>query len=274
MRTTCWLLITAMIFSITGCQGSFGSFGWFGSEEDWQQAEARKRLNNPTKLDLHYARVAVSKGHIDEARPAYERVLNDNPKSVEAILGLARIDQLSGRTTAAEEGFQKGLQLDGSNPVVLDAAGQFYQSEKDWTRAIQYYNSATLAAPTNATYRYNLAVALARTGQVDEARPHFVRSIGDAEADYNIGYILFDDEQYDRAERYFQTALVKNPSLEQATDMLAEIQSMQEDRLMLASASEEETDEPSFEELSPPPGYGHANQPIIQVDAQSPTPAN
>lgn len=255
-----------MIFSITGCQGSFGSFGWFGSKEDWQQAEARNRLNDPTKLDLKYAQVAASKGHITEARPAFERVLTDNPKSVEATLGLARIDQLSGRTTAAEEGFQKALQLDGSNPVVLDAAGQFYQSVGDWTRAIQHFNSATLASPANTTYRYNLAVALARTGQVDEARPHFVRSVGDAAADYNIGYILFDDEQYDRAERYFRTALVKNPSLEEATDMLAEIQSMQEDRLMLASASEDDAEQ-AFEELAPPPGYGHANQPIIQVDA-------
>ncbi len=265
MRTTCWLTITALILSITGCQGSFGTFGWFRSKENWQQAEARQRLKNPTKVDLNYAKLAEAKGHIDEARPFYERVIEDNPKSVEAVLGLARVDQLSGRRTAAEEGFQKALQLSPNSPVVLDAAGQFYQSEGNWVQAIQYFNSATLAAPTNATYRYNLAVALARTGQIEAARPHFVRSVGDAEADYNIGYILFDDGEFDRAEQFFSQALVKNPALAQATDMLEELRSMKEDRLMLASASEE-TGEPLVEDLSPPPGYGHATQqPIQQV---------
>ena len=258
MRTTQWFFLATVICMITGCQGLSDRFAWLNkSSEDWQQAKARRELDNPTNLDLLYAQMTEAKGHSENARAFYERVLSDDPKSVDAILGLARIDQLAGRIPAAEQGFQQALKIDGSNPKVLDAVGQFYVAQEQWVKAIQYLNSATLAAPTETTYRYHLAVALARTGQLEEAHPHFARSVGDAEADYNIGYILYEQEEYAKATSYFLKALVKNPTLEEPAEMLEELRSMQEDRLMLASASQD-SDAPLVSELPPPPGYGHA----------------
>ncbi|MDA1017235.1 MAG: tetratricopeptide repeat protein, partial [Planctomycetota bacterium] len=275
MRTTQWFILATVISisMVGGCQS--GRFSWLtGSGEDWQQAQARQELKKPTQLDLTYAQMAESNGHGENARSFYERVLSDDPKSVDAILGLARIDQLAGRNSAAEQGYQQALKLDGSNPKVLDAAGQYYVDRKQWVRAIQYLNSATLAAPTETTYRYHLAVALARTGQLDEARPHFVRTVGDAEADYNIGYILYEQEEYAQAKAYFLKAVAKDPTLPEPNEMLEELRSMQEDRLMLASASEG-AEAPVVAELPPPPGYGHAtpvphepSMPIVNLAAE------
>ncbi|MCH8278575.1 MAG: tetratricopeptide repeat protein, partial [Proteobacteria bacterium] len=71
-------------------------------------------------------------------------------------------------------------------------------------------------APEETTYRYDLAVVLARSGRITEALPHFSRTVGDAEAHYNIGYILYKQGDLASAERQFQQALLTRPDLAEA----------------------------------------------------------
>src|SRR5262245_43058518 len=88
------------------------------------------------RLNLAYGRLQEQRGNASEARASYEKVLADSPKSVDAILGLARLDQLAGRTSEAEHRYQEALRLENRSPRTLDAIGQFYTEESRWNEAL------------------------------------------------------------------------------------------------------------------------------------------
>lgn len=191
---------------------------------------------DPVRLPLAYARWQEQLGNLTEAKSSYERVLDNDPKSTDAIIGLARIDQLSGRVFEAEQGFHQALKLRPQDPVVMDALGQFYASQERWPDAVAMLQKASQQAPTDTSYRYHLAVAMARSGDIEGARPHFSKTVGDAEAHYNVGYILYEKGQLEQAEQEFLQAILKKPQLEQAQAMYDDVRAERED-LQIAGGS-------------------------------------
>jgi tetratricopeptide (TPR) repeat protein len=206
-------------------------FSWFRSKPlterellNQERKEVSKKLQDPGHLQLKYAQWRESVGDLADARQSYQLALKDNPKSLEAKLGLARLDQLAGRSEDAEEGFQNALKSRPGDPQATNALGQFYASQKLWSKALPLLEEAADAAPNELTYRYHLAVAMAQSGDVNGAFPHFQEALGEAEAHYNIGFLLAEQGHKDMAKQRFQKALSINPGLMQAQMMLEELE--------------------------------------------------
>lgn len=185
--------------------------------------EAGPEPEKTAELSFASGRWMESVGNLIEARRNYEDVLEEHPTHVDALLGLARIDQLAGRTHEAEQRFLSALRHEPNSPVVLHALGKFYESEQRWPEAADAFNKTMLAAPTENRYRQDLAVALVHTGDVNAARTHFVRTVGDAAAHYNIGLILHEIGREDAAEQQMLLAVTKQPDMQQAQYWLDEI---------------------------------------------------
>jgi len=211
---------------LTGCTATQfkNPFAKNSSQNAAQFAKGRKTLKNPQKVYLAYAKVQEQTGNVKDARASYHAVLEEDPQSVDAMLGLARLDHLAGRTEKAEFSFQRALKLRKNDPNTLDAIGQFYASQKEWNKAVKHLNQAALASPKEPLYRYHLAVALARSGDIDAAMPHFVKTVGDAQAHYNIGFIMQEEGRTSEAAQQYQIALSKKPDLLAARNKLAELQ--------------------------------------------------
>lgn len=208
-----------------------GLFSWFRSRPltereqfNQERKQVAKRLQDPGHLQLKYAQWRESVGDLADARQSYQIALNENPKSLEAKLGLARLDQLAGRSKEAEEGFQNALKSRPGDPQATNALGQFYASQKQWEKALPLLEEASDAAPGELTYRYHLAVATAQSGDINGAFPHFHQALGEAEAHYNIGFMLAEQGHKDMARQRFQKALAVNPGLTQAQAMLDELE--------------------------------------------------
>jgi tetratricopeptide (TPR) repeat protein len=180
-------------------------------------------VRDPAALHLAYGRWREQVGDLDDARVSYESVLREDSGNVDALIGLARIDHLAGRNDQAERRLNVALRESPGNAQVLAAQGQFYAAQNRWTEAIDKLNEAVLAAPTTAEYRYQLAVALARSGDSDAALPHFARTVGMAEAHYNVGFILHEQGRLREAERHLVAALDQRPDLHVAQAMLDEM---------------------------------------------------
>ena len=270
----CWLLgVVCVCATIAGCAAPAGinpASGlwsrWAESPPDRQLSKAERKLKDPVKLNLMYARFREEQGDVAEARQRYEHVLGEQPKSVDAILGLARLDQLAGRIPEAEQRFKQALALGSHDPHVLDAVGQYYASQRRWDEAVEILNSAMMTAPEDPTYRYHLAVALAQSGEVSRAMPHFAKTVGDAQAHYNIGYILYEQGRSDSAEQHFVQAVIKKPDLQQAHEMLDTIRRERENRLMLAGAR---ADRPVYRNSLPSP-QGIPHQPTHSAGLRTP----
>ena len=270
--------VILMLGLLTGCATS--SRGWpsFAKRDvDARQARAnRKKLKEPSKLDLAYAKWQEQQGNATEARERYQRVLHDEPQSLEALLGLARMDQLAGRNAEAEQGFRKALKTSPNNTQVIDALGQFYTAQEKWPQAIDVLKQGLQLAPNDDTIRFHLAVATARSGDLATAKPLFVNSVGEAEAEYNLGLILHDQGKLDLAEQHFVQAVVKKPTLEQAQYWLAEIRVEKETKNVLAGTSNRPRPEmqapagaiPSFTNLQSAPVVEHRLSPNDMLGVQ------
>jgi tetratricopeptide (TPR) repeat protein len=192
------------------------------------EPEVIPEVKDPTELNLAYARWMEDVGNLMVARSKYSEVAEAKPKNLEAALGLARIDQLSGRSHEAEQGFLKALKMAPGSPEALHALGQFYAYDQRWPQAVEQLKRAMLAAPAEKSYRYDLAVAMVHMGDINGALPHFVRTVGDAEAHYNVGLILKDEGKLAEAHEHLLLAVTKRPDLHQAQYWLDEVRRMQE----------------------------------------------
>lgn len=180
-------------------------------------------LKDPSNLHLAYGRWREQVGDTTDARVSYETVLRDDPKNVDALLGLARLDYLGGRHEECEKRLASALRLEPGNPQVLSTQGQLYAAQNRWPEAIEQLNAAVLAAPNTVEYRYQLAVALAHSNDPDAALPHFARTVGPAEAHYNLGYLLQEQGRAREAERHLVEALRQRPDLHVAQTLLDEV---------------------------------------------------
>ena len=109
------------------------------------------------------------------------------------------------------------------DPHTLDAAGQFCISQGRWDDAVCILTVAIEGAPDDVFIRHHLAVALGRSGRIDAALQHFARSVGEAEAHYNAGVILFQAGNLEASEQQLVEALRIKPGLTVAREQLDEV---------------------------------------------------
>ncbi len=190
--------------------------------------EAPKTPENLNALKLSYARLMEDVGRHSEAKASYEYVSVEDPENVEAILGSARLNLMSGEYQTAEAGFKKAIKLNPQSSEANHGLGQYYASQSQWDLAIEPMTKAMLNEPNNSQYRYSLAVALTNTGDIDSAIPHFIRTVGDAEAHYNVAVILKEKGELNTAEQHLVMALTKKPEFKDARSTLLEIRNRQE----------------------------------------------
>ncbi len=226
---------TVLSFLVTGCASSSsevspslmgklkGESG--GVQQASYRAEARsdlnpKKISDPLTLKLHYARWAEEMKEYPDARLHYGDVLEQLPENFDAILGLARIDQASGDYASAETGFRRAITLQPDSPVAQHALGQFMLSQGRVAESLPLLNQALMAQPGDKACRYHLAEALAKSGDINAALPHFQQTVGAAAAHYNIATVLRDRGDVRGAEQHFRQALMINPELERARHAL------------------------------------------------------
>jgi tetratricopeptide (TPR) repeat protein len=191
------------------------------------QEKAERSLKDPAALHLAYGRFEEQVGQPGEARKSYEKALGENPHSVDAVLGLARLDQLADKPKEAEAGFQRALAMKPGDPAILAARGQFYASQKHWPEARRDLSMAIAAAPNVPIYKHQLAVAETRSGDINAGLAVFNQLVGPEKAHYNVAFLLSQDGKQEAAAQECRAALSLNPKFEPARVMLDQIQSHQ-----------------------------------------------
>jgi len=248
------ILAALTAFAATGCvtqettrmDGSFktGGSGQYGEPAPGSVSRSlagRSSSNKkaeyvpPPNLLLSKAQYDEQHGFRDEARKSYEQVLAKNSKSIEAVIGLARLDQVAGRTVEAEAGFQKAIKMEPRSAPALDALGQFYVEQKRWNEATATLQKAMAAAPQEKAYQFHYGIALGKAGRVSEAVPLLVASVGSAATHYNIGVILHEQGDLAASEEEFASAVMENPRMQQAQQWLADVR--RERELQIAGAN-------------------------------------
>lgn len=204
----------------------------------------------------------------DAARKSYQQVLAADEKSIDAVIGLARLDEVAGRTADAEQGFLKAVRLDGNSPRSLDALGQFYTNQKRWAESTATLQRALAASPDDKAIQFHYGIALARSGQFDQAESYLANAVGPASAHYNLGVILHDHGELNAAEQHFETALSLNPHLEQAQSWLSDVRREKQESPERATAARTVPQRPVNTAAARP---GHSAARAVPNQAESPS---
>jgi tetratricopeptide (TPR) repeat protein len=146
---------------------------------------------------LPRAYAALQGSRLPEARNLYDELLRAEPRSIDALLGLAQINVLEGNTEEAAKHYFRILELDPRQPLAQSGLiallgradpvaaetrlktliarepsaplyftlGNLYADQSMWPAAQHAYFQAYHLEPTNPDYAYNLAVGLEHVGQ-------------------------------------------------------------------------------------------------------------
>ncbi|MGZ0170591.1 MAG: tetratricopeptide repeat protein [Planctomycetales bacterium] len=258
------------LFVSIGCQTT-GS----GNRSFWQtfSNDPHADLKDPEHLRLAYAKLSEQTGDYATARESYETALRQNQQTEEAILGLARLDLLAGRHAEAERRFKKAVEVAPTSPLTNEALGQFYLTQNRYAEAATQLQRGLSVAPDNKRLRHKLGIALARGGKIIAAEPQFVQAVGDAEADYNIGLILYEQGHTAEAEQRFLQAVLKKPTLAPAQHWLDTVRQEHDAEGLLAAAPARQGSVPVAAGWPQAPTPSAAGITAAQVPTASNTPA-
>ncbi len=206
----------------SGCQMGSGSSvtslfsgrgeGPAGEELSPEFREAQKtfRRNTPKAL-LAWARYQEDVGEYSEALRRYRELTVAYPENIEAHLGLARVENTTGRFEQAEEILKKLASEHPDNTQIRLELGQLYSQREDWSSATAAFEQACRISPHDQTCRYELGIAMARNGLLEQALPHLTFAVGGPAAHYNLGYLLHEKGKDTEAAEWLQQALAMHP---------------------------------------------------------------
>ena len=173
---------------------------------------------NPTLMQAYQA---LQIGDFARARTLYQQVLDMEPRSVDALLGLGAIAAKEGRIEEAAQHYQRVLELEPRNAfaqggliAIVGGAdrqgsesrlklliarepssflyftlGNLYAEQGQWPGAEQAYFQAYQQQPDNPDYAFNLAVGLEHLGQTRLALDHYRKAL---DLSFKKGHASFD----------------------------------------------------------------------------------
>jgi tetratricopeptide (TPR) repeat protein len=174
-------------------------------------------------LYLSAAKLMEERGQFPEAAAHYEHLLTMQPQNRAALIGSARLAHRMGNLDKAIAGYQRAVSVIGNDPVVLNDLGLCLARAGRHEQAVQAIQAALTAMPDSLLYRNNLAAVLIEANRTDQAVAILAETHGPAVANYNVGYMLQQRQQYESAEIHFQRVLQIHPGFAPAQAMLDKI---------------------------------------------------
>ncbi len=171
---------------------------------------------------LAEAYAALEANSLDSAQRLYNQLLRNEPKNIDALLGLAAIATQQGKTDEAIRHYLKILELDprhalaqsglisllgradplaaesrlkqliarDPSPYLYFTLGNLYADQSLWAQAQQAYFQAHHLDSANADYAYNLAVGLEHVSQPRLALGYYRRAVQLASAKGRANFSL------------------------------------------------------------------------------------
>jgi Tfp pilus assembly protein PilF len=204
-----------------------------------EQANVQAQLARTEKDDQKKAEIW------DRVRKTYHDVIELDRKYLPAYQKLAHVYVKMGDKERALETINKALAITPRDPNLLYDQAVIFGSRKDWKQAENSLFNALQTEPENRTFLKQLGLTLAMEGQIEQSIGFLTRVYnGPAYAHYRVAQVLFDAYQDEACKQHLRMALEANPNLQEARDMLYEIEHPVEPRTAQASTGEMQSEGP------------------------------
>ncbi len=192
----------------------------------------KSRQSSELLKQLKAAYAALLRRDMDRAQLLYQQVLDDLPKQLDALLGLAHIASQQHDMPRARALYEKVLRLDEANHIAQIGVLQTY-SQQDPIPRQQVLEALVAKQPANAESHLALGHALSEQGKWAAAQKAYFKAYSlnpsNTVMAYNLAVSLDSLGQFRAAETYYETALVLNDkavkplNLEQVSNRLKEL---------------------------------------------------
>ena len=175
--------------------------------------------DNFVEVNVNLAQIAAEDGDIEEAFLYLDAVPEDSDDYLSALLVMADLYDMEGLTDVAREKMLLATQL-SQDPLVIFGLAELEMSLENYNQAIKEYakldNRDILETTGISTYQ-RIGRAYASLGKFESA-VEFLEKAAEIEYDdqtvFELGTILYDQEEYQKANLYFKQLDTMNPDFE------------------------------------------------------------
>ncbi|WP_019321732.1 tetratricopeptide repeat protein [Streptococcus mutans] len=204
------------------------------------------------EVNINLAQIANEDGHIDEAFMYLDVIKPDHPDYLTALLVKADLYDTEGLTEVAREKLLEASQI-SQEPLVIFGLAEIEMNLSDFQAAIQHYaqldNRAILEETGVSTYE-RIGRAYASLGKFETAIEFLEKAVEiefDETTVFEVATLLYDQEEYQRANLYFKQLDSMNPDFagyeyNYALSLHAEHQTKQALRMLQQGLSKNEFD--------------------------------
>lgn len=230
------LLLSCCLLSgcaLVGGDKSSGGSRWFSfrrsatSQLSPEFREAQRMFGKNTEKNLlAWALYQEDNEQYAEAMKTYRELSIAYPSSVQPQLGIARVEEATGRSEQALTVLQSAATAHPQNVDVQLQLMRLHMSEENWSECLAACERVCSLAPTDQNARYEVGIAMVRAGRVQDALPHLTFAVGRSAGCYNVAWILHEQSRDEDAVQWLQQALSEHPdrqTAERSRLLLAEL---------------------------------------------------
>jgi len=165
--------------------------------------------------DLKLVEYTLSVGRIDEAEKICREILASNPRSVEALVLLARISERGGRGEMAIQLYRKALKIDPSQEDALNELETLLYTSERHMEAIEVWQGQIAYIPDDPRAHRNLGMCYLALGKFSEAAACFSRALelqpDSAPLYQRLGHVYQNMGKHPEAADAFRKAITLQP---------------------------------------------------------------
>jgi len=208
--------------------------------------------NNLAAL-LGQAQSLRQQGKLNAALEKIDQAKKLAPDDVRVLTEQAINFDLQGKESLAAPLYQEIATRTPDQAAAFNNVGINEMSQAHYPEAIMNFNKAYMLDSKDKRIINNLAMAFALNGQSDQALKLFAKTVGEAAAWNNLGYIYMTQERFNEAERALNKALELNPKFyERAQENLERLEQMRLDKNRVKAAPAAKPGEATISAPPPP----------------------
>ena len=160
----------------------------------------------------------------DEARSIYQRLISSYPDRHEPYHRLGVVADRQKRYREAQALLSRAIRLRPKDAGLFNDLGYCMFLNGKLEKAEIALLKAVSLAPASARYRNNLGMVYGHQGRYEEALDEFRHAGSEADAYYNLAFVLAAKDEVEKAKDCFRAALKADPTYDRARGALASFQ--------------------------------------------------
>ena len=211
-----WLAPCLIILLLAGCAGisdrqSESKWNKLGSRAT-EATQKKKSSANNVVLQITKGRSLEQEGKLKKARQVYETLTQEYPNHPAPYHRLAVVSDRQRKHIEAQQLYTQALRLKPNDAEILNNLGYCFYLQGQLEKAESALLKAAGTAPANPRIHNNLGLVYGHMGRHEESLAQFRHTGHEADAQYNLAFVLASKGNVEAAKQCFHTALVVQPN--------------------------------------------------------------